>query len=196
MATKGTTKVNKPVAPATPQAPATPEANAQAVHLETLPSILNADGTSNPNLVNQVRNQYDRICLVHPDGREIVIQTTEEGTKPTKISKALWYSVIGLVLAGFSGRSMSTDGAIEWLSRAEIQSSKNLQTLVQGGWMVQLHPSGQGGAFRYDVEASMLNRIGLARAEFVVPSIEKYPAKRSTRGAPERKQEEVDFFLG
>lgn len=179
---KGTTKNGAKKIVTTPKASAgTPEA---------LPSVTYADGALNSTLVPNLRGQYSLIELFN-DKETVLIHSDAKDAPVVKIGKAAQLIITALVLAGTSGRSMATDGAMLWMGTTTVKNSRTLAGLVKG-WSVRIDPTGQGGADRYEVPVATLNQIAQLRASFITPSVERFPARRSVREATERAVEQVD----
>jgi len=170
--------------------------NGKQVAQESLPTIYYSDGAANSNLINQLKNQYDRIALVRGDDT-VLIHSTDENAEEVKVSKAVWSIITSLVLAATSGKSHQTDGAVMWLGDERVRGSANLEALKSGDWTVQADPNGQGGATRYEAPVNLLDELAMLRYQVVAPAVQAHPAPRKARGTVSKKEEEIDFsFIG
>jgi hypothetical protein len=115
------------------------------------------------------------------------------GAKPNKLGSDVVQIVEGLVMACYSGRGNSGEGAALWASNMHLtEASRNLVQMLE--WEIVCIPSGRSGASGYRASIQDMLTVIEAKATIFRASLEEFPPNREvTSSSAEPEAEDVEF---
>jgi hypothetical protein len=154
----------------------------------SLPAIRTLGQEPLYNLETTVRNQYDLVQLLHPNGEVVATVVSKNKKEQTKIGSANVAFICAMILGTLGGRGDSTGGAAIWVAaNAKKLTYLNEYTLIAKA-------KSRGGT--YEAPVPMWMKAAISTGELIKVSVEKHPIPKRVRETKTGdEEEEIDVWL-